>query len=99
MSEKRKNPKPTQEKAQPLTTALQLSKEEALVTELEDVTPIIEFLENFKAMVDPKAQQKSQLISMKVPVPLLEAFKARAQLQGVPYQTLIKSLMLDYLRR
>ncbi len=77
---------------------LQLSKEEAIFDGLDDVTPIIEFLENFRQMVDPKAQHPSQLISIKMPVPLLEAFKARAHLLEIPYQTLIKKVMLDYLR-
>lgn len=46
---------------------LQLSKDEAVFDSPDDVTPIIEFLENFQKMVDPRAQHPSQLISLKVP--------------------------------
>ena len=42
-------------------------------------------------------RSKSKLISMKVPEDLLETFKKRAEQQGVPYQTLIKQLMLKWL--
>ena len=98
MTAKNKTRKKTAEKAAGDQTPLQLSKQEAVFESAGDVTPIIEFLENFKAMVDPKAQHPSQLISIKIPVPLLEAFKARAHLLGTPYQTLIKKLMLDFLR-
>ena len=40
---------------------------------------------------------KSRLISMKVPEPLLEAFKTKARLTGIPYQTQIKRLMNAWL--
>jgi predicted DNA binding CopG/RHH family protein len=36
---------------------------------------------------------------MKVPEDLLSAFKARARLSGVPYQTQIKKLMVEWLGR
>lgn len=78
---------------------IQLTKNESVFDSPKDVTPIIEFLENFQKMVDPTAQHPSRLISLKVPVPLLAAFKARAKLLGVPYQTLIKKLMLECLRK
>lgn len=78
---------------------LQFTKEEAIFNSREDVGPIIEFLDNFQKMVDPRAQYVSQLISIKVPVPLLEAFKARANLLGIPYQSQIKKLMLEWLRK
>ncbi len=69
------------------TVLVQFAKDEAIFDSPDDVTPIIEFLEKFQKMVDPRAQHPSQLISLKVPVPLLEAFKARAKFLGIPYQT------------
>jgi predicted DNA binding CopG/RHH family protein len=39
----------------------------------------------------------SQLISIKVPPSLLRAFKAKAQANGLKYQTQIKSLMKAWL--
>lgn len=78
---------------------IQFAKTESIFESPDDVTPIIEFLENFQKMVDPRAKHPSQLISIKIPVPLLSAFKARAKLLGIPYQTLIKKLMLDSLKK
>lgn len=40
---------------------------------------------------------KSKLISMKVPQPLLDAFKQKSEYIGVPYQTQIKKLMKNWL--
>ena len=53
------------------------------------------FLEEFRTLHGPKA--KSRLISMKVPEPLLAAFKLRCQVEGERYQTKIKSLMLAWI--
>ncbi len=39
-----------------------------------------------------------RLISLKVPESLLDAFRGRCRLEGVPYQTQIKRLMSDWLR-
>ena len=79
---------------------LQLSKaQEPALLELEDVTPIIEFLEMFQQISDPRAQLPLKLISLKIPVPLLEAFKFRCRELGVPYQTMIKRLMKEWLGR
>lgn len=79
---------------------LQYAKDEMLIIEeLEDVTPILEFIEMFQKAADPRASLPSKLISIKIPEPLLAAFKYRAELEGVPYQTLIKKLMMDYLGR
>ena len=59
---------------------------------------VVRFLEDFRVLHGGAARSpKSRLISMKVPVPLLEAFKARARLEGVPYQTQIKRLMSIWL--
>ena len=65
----------------------------------EGVTPdqIIEFLENYR-MLFSKTREKSQLISLKVEPSLLKAFKRKAELEGVLYQTQIKTLMREWLR-
>jgi predicted DNA binding CopG/RHH family protein len=59
---------------------------------------IISFLEDFRTLqagaVEPN---KSRLISLKVPEPLLASFKTKARLSGVPYQTQIKRLMKDWM--
>lgn len=63
----------------------------------KDLTPdqIIEFLENYRNLVS-RRQEKCQLISMKIEPSLLNAFKQKAELDGVPYQTKIKQLMRDW---
>lgn len=58
---------------------------------------IIRFVENFRFLHAPRRPAKSRLISMKIPEPLLDAFKAKARLKGSPYQTQIKRLMQDWL--
>jgi hypothetical protein len=57
---------------------------------------IVKFLDDFRRALSP-LPGKSRLISIKVPETLLEAFKTRARLSGVPYQTQIKRLMADWL--
>lgn len=60
---------------------------------------IARFLEDFRLLhAGRQARPKSRLISMKVPEPLLEGFKAKARLSGTPYQAQIKRLMADWLR-
>lgn len=59
---------------------------------------IIQFLEDFRAICLKEKPQKSRLISIKVPEDLLRAFKAKAKLNGIPYQTKIKRLMGDWLK-
>lgn len=53
---------------------------------------VIRFLEDFRRL-QASQPSRSKLISLKVPEDLLEAFRTRAQLEGVPYQTQIKRLM------
>jgi len=53
---------------------------------------IVRFLDDFKR-IQGHAEARSRLISLKVPEPLLAAFKTRARLAGIPYQTQIKNLM------
>jgi predicted DNA binding CopG/RHH family protein len=57
---------------------------------------VIRFLEDFR-MLQSSRPARSKLISLKVPENLLEAFRARAELAGVPYQTQIKRLMREWL--
>ena len=59
---------------------------------------IIEFLENYRALVSEKSE-KCQLISMKIEPSLLKAFQYKAKLENIPYQTLIKKLMRDWLKK
>lgn len=60
---------------------------------------VLSFLENFRQLHgSSNVKVQSKLISMKVPENLLEAFKRRAYLEDVPYQTLIKRLMVKYLK-
>jgi hypothetical protein len=79
---------------------IQLAKpREDLPGPLEDVSPIVEFLEMFRELTDPRAKHPLKLISIKVPEPLLAAFRFKAERLGVPYQTMIKRLMLDWLKK
>jgi len=60
---------------------------------------VVDFLENFRLLQDPQAKLPLRLISMKVDVPLLSAFKFKAAQEGVPYQTKIKQLMREWLAK
>lgn len=96
---KKRSKIPSHDKSIKSGRGLQLSKlQDPSLGELEDVTPIIEFLEMFQQISDARAQLPLKLISLKVPVPLLDAFKFRCRDMGVPYQTMIKRLMKDWLR-
>ena len=57
---------------------------------------VVRFLEDFKR-IQGAGSTRSRLISLKVPEPLLAAFKVQAKLRGVPYQTQIKTLMRAWL--
>jgi predicted DNA binding CopG/RHH family protein len=57
---------------------------------------VLEFLENFRLMQMP--EEKSKLISMKIPVPLLNSFRAKCELHGIKYQTQIKELMIKWVK-
>jgi predicted DNA binding CopG/RHH family protein len=89
-----KTRKPDSRMERPIQLA---SKSQLLDQDMEDVTPIIQFLEDFRAMTDPRAQQKSKLISIKIPEPMLAAFKYKADRTKTPYQTKIKQLMAAWL--
>ena len=56
---------------------------------------IVEYLENFRRL--QAADDKSRLISIKIPESLLDSFRTKAELHQVKYQTKIKQLMLQWL--
>lgn len=56
---------------------------------------VARFLEDFRLMHGSKS--RSRLISLKVPEPLLRAFRSRCEAAGVRYQTRIKQLMMEWL--
>lgn len=58
---------------------------------------IVRFLDDFRS-VHASARSKSRLISMKVSEDLLAAFKAKARLCNIAYQTQIKKLMIAWLK-
>ncbi len=58
---------------------------------------IVRFLDDFRK-IHGNRRSKSQLISIKVPEDLLNAFKAKARLCNMPYQTQIKKLMTWWLK-
>lgn len=58
---------------------------------------VLRFLEAYRELHLPRAKQRSKLISLKLSEPLLQAFKNKAQMSGVPYQTQIKALMRQWL--
>ena len=58
---------------------------------------IVRFLEDFRR-IQGEVESRSRLISLKVPEPLLAAFKTKARLGGVRYQTQIKNLMRQWLQ-
>ncbi len=57
----------------------------------------LQFLEDFRELQDRRPIPKSRLISMRIDESLLERFKEKATLAGLPYQTLLKHLIRDYL--
>ncbi len=64
---------------------------------------IIQFLEDFRLLhgataVNATEEAASKLISIKMPPALLSAFRSKATLHGVPYQTMIKRLMENWLK-
>lgn len=64
----------------------------------KNMTPeqIIEFLENYRKLM-AKAPEKCQLISIKIEPSLLHCFKKKAAKNGIPYQTMIKQLMREWI--
>jgi len=58
------------------------------------------FLEHYRLLHGARStqNQKSKLISLKVPEDLLENFRYQCEAEGVKYQTKIKELMREYLQ-
>ena len=57
----------------------------------------LRFLEEFRQLQMPARAAKSRLISLRVPEPLLAAFRQRCEQEGVKYQAQIKRLMQEWL--
>ena len=57
---------------------------------------IVEFLESYRELVAERDQVGSKLISIKMPIHLLKAFRFKADKEGMPYQTKIKQLMKEW---
>lgn len=57
---------------------------------------VAQFLESFR-LLHSTTSSKTKLISLKVPEPLLTAFRLKAESLGLKYQTQIKSLMEEWL--
>lgn len=70
--------------------------EDAALATPEDIVRFIEGFRDLHAAAQA-GSGKSKLISMKVPEPLLEAFRIKAARSGIPYQTQIKRLMRAWL--
>ena len=66
--------------------------------ECKKMTPeqIIEYLEGFR-LLTAFHPEKCKLISLKIEPTLLETFKTKSKLNGVPYQTQIKNLMRQWI--
>ncbi|MCI0508036.1 MAG: BrnA antitoxin family protein [Gammaproteobacteria bacterium] len=56
---------------------------------------ILEFLEAFRLM--QQLEDKTRLISIKIPETMLSAFKKKCELNNIKYQTKIKQLMKEWL--
>ena len=59
---------------------------------------IVRYLEDFRVVNMPLKKSVTKLISIKIETDLLEAFKTKARLDGVPYQSRIKAIMRDWLK-
>lgn len=74
--------------------------DDGYLAQCADMTPddIAQFLDEFRIIHGTKisSEKKSKLISIKIPVSLLAAFKTKATLQNERYQTKIKQLMTDW---
>ncbi|MCX6125298.1 MAG: CopG family antitoxin [Proteobacteria bacterium] len=77
---------------------LQISKDlNPQFAAMDDATSVLKFLEEFQKLANPANRLPSKLISIKIPLPLLNAFRFKANQMGVPYQTMIKKLMEEWL--
>jgi len=59
---------------------------------------LLEFLESFRLLNDPSIEKKkSKLISMKIDPDMLKLFRQKCDIEGVAYQTKIKTLIEHWL--
>lgn len=58
---------------------------------------IVDFLDDFRQIHCPVRKKETKLVSIKIETDLLAAFKTRAKLDGVLYQTRIKKIMREWL--
>lgn len=56
---------------------------------------ILEFLEDFRLLNSP--EDKTKLISIKIPESMLKTFRTKCELNGVKYQIQIKNLMREWI--
>ena len=59
---------------------------------------VVRYLEDFRIVNSVRKKSSSKLISIKIETELLETFKTKARLDGVPYQSRIKTIMRDWLK-
>jgi hypothetical protein len=61
---------------------------------------IVEFVEGFRELHGNVGRAaRSKLISIKIPEDLLAVFRTKAALAGVPYQSQIKLLMKEWIKK
>ena len=67
------------------------------LVQCQSATPkqILEFLENYRLL--QAGEDKTKLISMKISESLLAAFRIKCEVEGIKYQTQIKTLMRQWL--
>ena len=58
---------------------------------------IVRYLDDFRLINTPTQKSETKLISIKVETDLLQAFKTKAKLDGVSYQSRIKQIMREWL--
>jgi len=70
---------------------------EDYLAQCRSATPkqVLEFLESYRLL--QAGEDTSRLISIKIPENLLAAFRQRCDMEGVKYQTQIKTLMKQWL--
>lgn len=83
----------------PAPKSIQYANPSMMIGPLVDAGPILEFLENFQALANPQAKLPSRLISIKIPEPLLAAFRFKSEKAGIAYQVMIKKLMTEWIAK
>lgn len=68
---------------------------------LDDVTPIIDFLEQFRTLVEVSKNQHDKMmeLNIKIPAHILESFKQRVILDGNSLSHQLVDLITDWLSR